>query len=261
MSRFRTDGARLDLEFDKEITEDQIWRDEYKVDPEWRDLLLFKEGQLDTSTWDPSKRKRLLNKIGWFELIEGSLYYKHKVKPEDPENLLKVVPYKYRRQLLVRYHDMRLGGHRSAKAMMQVMMRPEDGIYWPGIKRDIQKYVGACRYCLLAKAPWRPRRGMIGDFGLDLGRFEHIHIDHVGPLGATEKGNQYILTMVDRATGWVELVAVPDKGMSSSVEAVFQRWICTKGVPLVVTGDNAFKAKLVDELGKRCGRMVNSFKW
>ena len=66
------DGAGLDLEFDKEITEDQVWRDEYKIDPEWQDLTFFNEGQLDTSSWDASKRKRLLNKVGWFELVEGS---------------------------------------------------------------------------------------------------------------------------------------------------------------------------------------------
>src|SRR3954470_13783142 len=125
--------------------------------------------------------------------------------------------------------------------------------YWPGMFRDVKKYVATCRSCLLAKAAWRPKMGLIGDFGLEPGKFDHLHVDHVGPLGVTKKGNLFVLSMIDRATGWTECIGVPDKGMETAAEEIYNRWFMSKGVPLVITTDNAFKNQLMAELAKRCG--------
>ena len=41
--------------------------------------------------------------------------------------------------------------------------------------------------------------------------FDLVGIDFVGPFNSTERGNQYICTIIDHFTGWTELRAVPGR--------------------------------------------------
>ena len=38
----------------------------------------------------------------------------------------------------------------------------------------------------------------------------HIHVDYLGPLPLTGRGNEHVVIFVDRFTKWVETRAVPD---------------------------------------------------
>ncbi len=46
--------------------------------------------------------------------------------------------------------------------------------------------------------------------------FESLHIDHIGPLPADDKGNSHILVMIDAFSRWVELFLL-EHSFSSSV--------------------------------------------
>jgi hypothetical protein len=40
---------------------------------------------------------------------------------------------------------------------------------------------------------------------------ELVHLDFIGPLSRTERGNEHILMMVDQFTKWVECIPLPSQ--------------------------------------------------
>lgn len=59
----------------------------------------------------------------------------------------------------------------------------------------------------------------------------HIGIDFVGPLPLATDGSQYLLTISDYFSKWVEAVATPNKEAVTVAEALFKvhdwHFICT----------------------------------
>jgi cleavage and polyadenylation specificity factor subunit 1 len=68
-------------------------------------------------------------------------------------------------------------------------------------------------------------------------RFNHVHIDLVGPLPEAEDGSTYLLTMVDRTTRWLEAVPLRSMGAAACADAFIGMWVAHYGVPAVVTTD------------------------
>src|SRR5690606_258084 len=108
---------------------------------------------------------------------------------------------------------------------------------WPKMKDDVKEYCQKCIICRASKAG-KVGKGLIVGWGIEPRRFEAIHIDFAGPLTKSAKGNIYVLSLVDRATGWIEMVPTPDKTSASAVKALLSVWIPRYGVPKVVVSDN-----------------------
>ena len=73
-------------------------------------------------------------------------------------------------------------------------------------------------------------------------RFNHVHIDVVGPL-LPSGGCAYLLTMVDRYTWWPEAVPVPDVQMAMLARAFLYNWVTRFGVPRLLTSDQGAQFK------------------
>src|SRR5699024_12302359 len=63
--------------------------------------------------------------------------------------------------------------------------------------------------------------------------FQSIHIDYFHFKG------EIIMTMIDRATRWVEAAVVPDRSAPVAVETLMHYWISRFGVPEYIVSDNA----------------------
>jgi hypothetical protein len=75
-----------------------------------------------------------------------------------------------------------------------------------------------------------------------------VHIDLVGPWPVqTPSGKKYLsaLTYIDPATGWFEMIEIPDKTAESVMEAFNYIWLCQYPRPQMVRFDNGgeFKAE------------------
>jgi hypothetical protein len=100
---------------------------------------------------------------------------------------------------------------------------------------DVGTWAKTCLSCQRAKIQ-RHTKANISTFE-DCDRFDHLHVDIVGPLSTTECGHRYLLTMIDRTTRWPE--AVPVKEITSEVVAtyIYQHWIARFGCPKTITTD------------------------
>src|SRR4051812_36283816 len=105
------------------------------------------------------------------------------------------------------YHDKPEAGHRGIRATKHIILR---SFYWPGIAKDIERYIKSCVQCHISKNPKNKRQGLLGEFTIEPEKGEIIHADYVGPFATTTDGYSYIHTILDRCPGWVELIPSKD---------------------------------------------------
>lgn len=67
-------------------------------------------------------------------------------------------------------------------------------------------------------------------------RFQHIHIDLVGPLNQSN-GYSYLLTIIDRFSRWPDAIPLRNINTDTIVNAIIYHWISKFGVPCEVTTD------------------------
>jgi cleavage and polyadenylation specificity factor subunit 1 len=117
---------------------------------------------------------------------------------------------------------------------------------WP-VVQDCRTWARACQSC----QRWNTSRHTttpLGDFALPTSRFQHVHIDIVGPL-PTSDGFKYCLTAVDRFTRWPEAIPLQD----ITAETVAR--VLLSGCPRTITTDQGrqFESQLFHSLANMCG--------
>ena len=104
----------------------------------------------------------------------------------------------------------------------------------------------------------RHNKSAFGKFNKPKERFDHIHVDIVGPLTYSD-GYKYLLTWVDRFTHWPEVISLVDIKASTVADAFFSGWIACFGTPAIITMDRGaqFESKLWNNLCNQFGIVRN----
>jgi transposase InsO family protein len=128
-----------------------------------------------------------------------------------------------------------------------------DRFVWPNIKRDCRQWTRTCTQCQRTKI-WRHNSPPLGRFAPPNHRFEHVHIDIVGPLPPSN-GYRYLLTCIDRFTRWPEAFPLTNIDAASVAQTFVAGWISRFGTPLRLTNDQGrqFESELFRCLNKICG--------
>ncbi|GFT12205.1 transposon Ty3-I Gag-Pol polyprotein, partial [Nephila pilipes] len=157
------------------------------------------------------------------------------------------VPKMFRRDIFNNLHALSHPGVRASLKMVA------ERYVWPSMRQDVVLWARTCLQCQRAKVS-RHTRSEIGKFELPSSRFEHVHIDLVGPLPPSE-GFRYCLTCVDRFSKWPEAFPLVEISAEAVANTFYTGWISRFGPPLRLTTDQGtqFEASLFDALSKFLG--------
>ena len=125
-------------------------------------------------------------------------------------------------------------------------------LYWPNIKDDIIRFVNQCQTCAQVKST--KQYGKLQQRVAEKLPWNTIAIDIIGPIKFENEiltdENQYILTIVDTCSRWVELIPLKDITALTVCQAFDTQWLCRYPKPNIVISDQGtqFTSKEFQEL-------------
>ena len=138
-----------------------------------------------------------------FLLIDGVLL---RQKKEDSDKCF-VLPVSLQISALHFNHDLPSSRHQG---IARTKARLKEKFYWFNLGLDVKRYVTTCSVCSQNKKLDCYGRCPLTEYQAGA-PMERVHIDFLGPLPKTPRGNEHILMMVDQFTKWVECVPLPSQ--------------------------------------------------
>lgn len=119
------------------------------------------------------------------------------------DNIRPYIPKHYRQVVFKNIHGLSHPGIRTTVKLIT------QKFIWPSINADIRDSTRSCITCQRAKVN-KHTRTPLAEFSVPDQRFAHINIDIVGRL-QTCQGYQYLLTVVDRFSKWLEAFPIENQ--------------------------------------------------
>ena len=186
-----------------------------------------------------------------YRVINGLLYRQTPQNVDTENELLLMVPQKYRQQVLRLAHDSKLAGHLGYR---KTYARLKTNFFFPKMLKAVKQHVRNCHNCqMVAPLQTQERQPLNPIPIMHCHAFEDITIDIMtGKLPRTKRGNQFLLTLVCNASGWI--TGIPLKSLKADVIAdKLLEHFCSFGLPRVIRSDNmaGFQSQLLTEMRKK----------
>ncbi|GFY33822.1 hypothetical protein TNCV_4595341 [Trichonephila clavipes] len=184
-----------------------------------------------------------------FRFIDGILCRKN----FDPDGKLwlPVIPKHLRADILRHFHDAPTAGHLGfAKTYDRIRKR----FYWPGMYRNVVRYVMHCRECQRRKSvPQRPP-GRLVPIPPAIAPFHRIGIDLLGRFPKSAHGNKWIIVCTDYSTRYAITKALPTAEVDEIAKFLLEEIVLRHGAPRVIITDRGavFRSRLVSSLVDLC---------
>ncbi|CAH8562835.1 unnamed protein product [Schistosoma haematobium] len=158
-----------------------------------------------------------------------------------------IVPPAYRRLVFDALHGL---SHPGIAATLRLIAAR---YVWPAMNKDVRMWAKQCLQCQRSKVH-RHVAAPLGTFATPDARFDHVHLDIVGPLPPSH-GYDHILTCIDRFTRWPEAIPITSITAETVAHRFVERWIALYGCPSTVTTDRGqqFESALFSSLTRLLG--------
>ncbi|KAJ9539518.1 hypothetical protein OSB04_032251 [Centaurea solstitialis] len=160
-----------------------------------------------------------------------------------------------RQTLLEEAHKSKFSIHPGATKMYRDL---RTDYWWPGMKRDVARYVEKCLTCLRVKAEHQRPHGRLQPLEIPEWKWEHVTMDLVTGLPRTVRRHDAIWVVVDRLTKSAHFIAIKEASSSEELADIYVREIVARhGVPVTVISDrdvrftSRFWSRFHDDLGTR----------
>lgn len=162
------------------------------------------------------------------------------------DDIRPYLPLQFRELAIKAIHDV---SHPGIAATKQAV---KNRYFWASMNIDIRDYVRRCIPCQKSKIQ-RHTTTPLGEFD-NASRFEHIHIDIVGPLPLSNDF-KYCVTIIDRITKWPEVIPTKDITAETVAKVFLENWVARFGCPRKITSDQGrqFESQLFKQLLKLLG--------
>ena len=185
-------------------------------------------------------------------LTKNGLLYREYSTTDGKVYSQLVVPAPFRTVVMKLAHGSVMSGHLATRC---TVARVISEFYLPGVQSDIRRFCQSCDVCQRTIPKGRVTRVPLESMPFIEKLFHRVAVDLIGPLHpVTDKGNRYILTLVDYATRYPEAVALPSIETERVAEAlvdIFSR----VGVPHEMLSDMG--AQFISGLMSEVSRLIS----
>ena len=154
----------------------------------------------------------------------------------DRYSLVQImVPVPLRAQILSLGHDMPLSAHMG---ISRTLARVSSSFFWPKMTVEVRKFCRSCAICLKTSPKGRtPKAPLQCDKQVIDKPFHKVGTDLIGPLPVSHNKNQYVLTLIDYATRWVEASPMRPPITAAAVAEEFIKIFSRVGFPSILLSD------------------------
>ncbi|UYV77347.1 hypothetical protein LAZ67_15000588, partial [Cordylochernes scorpioides] len=184
-----------------------------------------------------------------FIKINDTLHKKN-YDPMGREWLL-VVPRHLRPEILRNLHDSPTSGHLG---FTKTYDRIRKKFYWPGMYRNVRKYVAHCPDCQRRKRQPQLPPGLLQPIPVPIAAFEKVGMDLLGRFPTSMCGNRWIIVCTDYLTKFAITKALPTSESVEVAKFFIKDVILKHGAPREVITDRGrnFTSSMIRELNKHC---------
>ena len=165
------------------------------------------------------------------------------------ENLQKqlVVSSKYQQKIMERGHSDIFSAHLGITRTKQ---RISQNFHWPEMGKQIKEFCQKCDVCQRQGNSNNKTKAQLCPLPIISTPFQHIRLDIVGPLPrVTQRGNRFILTIIDYATRYPEAVPLRNIETHTVADALLS-YMSHMGFAFEIVTDlgSSFTSKLMQKL-------------
>jgi cleavage and polyadenylation specificity factor subunit 1 len=162
-----------------------------------------------------------------------------------------IVPASWRRHVFDVIHGLSHPSIRTTRILVA------DKFVWHGLNKQVGHWTKTCVPCQTSKIH-RHVRAPLQTFEVPHRRFEHIHVDLVGPLPPS-RGYTHLFTIVDRFSRWPEAIPLNETSTSACARALISNWIARFGVPADMSSDRGpqFTSELWSNVAESLGTRLH----
>lgn len=218
------------------VVPDALSRDALPVSEEEIEYCNFAEHNEDCE-WIKRKKNEVMSnpeKHPEFTIEDNNLLRNCGFGIIDGNNWKLCIPQQLREKVIIENHSEITSGHFGTRKTINKIQR---FYYWPGMHRDVKRFIDHCKPCLENKIPQEKPAGLMYTTPATI-PWEVVTIDFVGPFPRSSKGHRHLLVIQDKFTKWVEVTPLSMATSNAVKRLLREKIFCRFGWPKTLISDN-----------------------